>query len=174
VRRLPRSRQRGLATLAGIGFACCLGRAGVRALKREGDDATPSGRFEARLVLYRADRLARPATALPVRPIAPWSGWCDAAGDRNYNRPVRLPYPASAEALWRPDHVYDLVLVLSHNQSPRVQGLGSAVFVHLAAPDRGPTTGCVALERTALLRLLRQLGHGDRIVILPQSASGKV
>jgi L,D-peptidoglycan transpeptidase YkuD (ErfK/YbiS/YcfS/YnhG family) len=52
-------------------------------------------------VLSRADRLARPATALPLAAFAEHDGWCDAPGDANYSRPVRLPYPASAERLAR-------------------------------------------------------------------------
>jgi len=91
-----------------------------------------------------------------VRPIAPDDGWCDAPGDRNYNRPVRHPYPASAERLWREDGLYDIVVVLSHNVRPRVRGAGSAVFMHLARPGYRPTEGCIALKREHLLRLLER------------------
>lgn len=142
---------------------CCpaaLGRSGRRVTKREGDGATPVGRWRLLRVLYRPDRVPRPRTGLPVRPITPADGWCDAPGDRNYNRPVRLPYPASAERLWRDDRLYDLVVVLDHNQRPRVQGAGSAIFMHVARPGLQPTEGCIALERTHLLRLLARLSPG--------------
>ena len=85
-------------------FRAALGHAGISREKREGDHATPHGRFLLREVLYRADRLAIPRTRLPFRALEPEDGWCDAAGDRRYNRRVRLPYPASAERLWREDH----------------------------------------------------------------------
>ena len=105
-------------------------------------------------VLFRADRLPRPRTALPVQRIGRADGWCDAPGDRNYNRPVRHPYPASAERLWREDALYDVVVVLGHNQRPRLRGAGSAIFMHVARPGYLPTEGCIALRRDHLLRLL--------------------
>jgi L,D-peptidoglycan transpeptidase YkuD (ErfK/YbiS/YcfS/YnhG family) len=118
-------------------------------------------------VLYRADRVRRPATGLPVRPIAEGDGWCDAPADRNYNRPVQHPYPASAERLWRADHLYDLIVVLSHNGSPRMRGGGSAIFMHIARPGYAPTEGCIALRHEHLLRLVQRLGVGARVHVLP-------
>ena len=101
----------------------------------------------------------RPRTGLRLRPLQPDDGWCDAPGDRNYNRPVRHPYPASAEKMWRTDDLYDVVVVLDHNQRPRVQGRGSAVFLHMARDGYEPTAGCVALGRTDLLKLLPRLSR---------------
>jgi L,D-peptidoglycan transpeptidase YkuD (ErfK/YbiS/YcfS/YnhG family) len=89
--------------------------------------------------------------------MGPEDGWCDAAGDPNYNRGVRHPYPARAERMWRDDPLYDIVIVTSHNRCPRIQGGGSAIFIHVARAGFAPTAGCVALERRALLRLLTLL-----------------
>ena len=147
---------RGIVKLGGLTFACALGRSGRKARKREGDGATPIGLWRLVRVLYRADRVRRPATRLPVRRLSPHDGWCDAPADRNYNRPVRHPYPASAEWLWREDGLYDLIVVLSHNARPRVRGGGSAVFMHVARPGYAPTEGCIALRRDHLLRLLQR------------------
>lgn len=144
---------------------CALGRSGRSARKREGDGATPSGVWRPLLVLYRADRVTRPRTRLPVRPLRVDDGWCDAVGDRNYNRPVRHPYTASAERLWREDGLYDVIFVLDHNQRPRVQGAGSAIFVHVARPGYSPTEGCVALARHHLLLVLTKMGAGSRVTI---------
>ena len=96
--------------------------------KREGDSATPVGTWRLRSVLYRADRLERPQTGLEIRPIEPDDGWCDDPEDAFYNRPVRLPYHASAEQLWRPDNAYDLVVPLGYNDSPPVPELGRRDF----------------------------------------------
>lgn len=100
-----------------------------------------------------------------MRPIRSSDGWCDAVGDRNYNRAVQLPYPASAETLSRDDHLYDVVLVTSHNRRPRVQGAGSAIFVHQARADWGPTEGCIALRPRDLRILLALLGRHVTIQI---------
>jgi L,D-peptidoglycan transpeptidase YkuD (ErfK/YbiS/YcfS/YnhG family) len=102
-----------------------------------------------------------------VRPITRSDGWCDDPTDRNYNRAVRHPYPASAERLWREDDLYDVVVVLGHNARPRVRGGGSAIFMHLARPGYTPTEGCIALRRAHLLLLLRGFGAGARVRVLP-------
>jgi L,D-peptidoglycan transpeptidase YkuD (ErfK/YbiS/YcfS/YnhG family) len=156
---------RGILRLGPLAFACALGRGGCRARKREGDGATPIGRWRLRRVLYRADRLPRPRTALPVRAIARHDGWCDAAGDRNYNRQVRHPYPASAERLWRSDALYDLIVVLGYNDAPRIRGRGSAIFMHVARPGLAPTEGCIALARAHLVLLLRHAGRRASVAV---------
>lgn len=144
---------------------CALGWGGLRADKREGDGATPIGAWPLRLVLYRGDRLVPPRTALPCRRIRPWDGWCDAPQDPHYNRRVHLPHRASAEALWRADRLYDVVVVLGHNDDPVVPGAGSAVFLHVARRDYAPTAGCVALVLPDLLGLLRSVAPSSRLVV---------
>ncbi len=163
VRALSGSSQRGVMQAAGASWPCALGRSGQRALKREGDGATPRGAFALEAVLYRPDRLPRPRTGLPLRPLQPQVGWCDAAGDRNYNRCVRHPYSASAEELWRSDGLYDVVVVLGYNRCPRIKGRGSAIFMHVARPGFQPTEGCIALRRADLVRLLSRLRRGARV-----------
>lgn len=156
----------GRLSFRGRDYACALGRAGLVASKREGDGGTPIGDYPLRRVLYRADRLDKPATALPVQALRSDDGWCDAPEDAAYNQQVRLPYPASAEALWRQDHLYDVVVVLGQNDAPPVPGRGSAVFLHLARPDWGPTEGCVALAPEALLEVLAEAGPETRLRVL--------
>ncbi len=158
---------RGWAHIGGLRLPCALGRSGRRVTKREGDGATPIGAFRVRRAFYRPDRLMRPLTRVPLTPLEPDDGWCDAPGDRNYNRKVKHPYPASAERMWREDHLYDVVIVLDHNERPRVQGGGSAVFIHCARPGFSPTAGCIAFRRPDLLRLLRRLEAGTVVRIAP-------
>lgn len=148
--------------------ACALGRNGVvaAALKREGDGKSPLGRFPLRRALYRSDRLDPPRTALPLTALGPLDGWCDAPEDPAYNRPVVHPYPASAERLWREDSIYDLIVVLGHNDDPVVKGLGSAIFLHVARPAFTGTEGCVALGLHDLLEVLRLAAPGDALEIL--------
>ena len=98
--------------------------------------------------------MAPPRTALPIAPLSPHDGWCDDPGHPLYNEPLRLPHHARHEELWRADHVYDLIVILGHNDAPAVPGLGSAVFLHVAQPDYAPTAGCVALAAGDLLTIL--------------------
>jgi len=156
----------GRLSFAGRQMRCALGRSGVIAAerKREGDGASPLGVWPILRVLYRPDRGPAPATRLLVSAILEDDGWCDAPGDPAYNRPVRLPYPASCERMWREDEVYDIVCVLGHNDPPRA-GFGSAIFLHCARPDYRPTEGCIALARADLEALLVLAGPGASIEI---------
>ena len=144
---------------------CAVGRGGLARAKREGDGATPIGRFPLRSVLYRPDRLPPPATALASRAIGVDDGWCDDPNDPAYNRPVALPYPARHERLWRRDRLYDLVVPLGYNDDPVVPGLGSAVFLHVAAPDFAATEGCVAISVADLLALIAEAGPSDTLAV---------
>jgi len=146
---------------------CALGPAGVIAggAKREGDGASPAGLWPMRRVLWRPDRAAAPATRLLTAPISPDDGWCDAPDDPAYNQPVRLPYAASAERLWRDDRIYDLIVILGYNDDPVVPGAGSAIFLHLARPDYAPTQGCVALAAADLTHLIALARQGDAVRI---------
>ncbi len=156
VRAAPGRPAQGILWLESAVWPCALGAAGVVSRKREGDGGTPAGRWRLCRVLYRADRVSRPRTRLPVRELHVNDGWCDSPADRNYNRPVRLPYRASAESLWREDGLYDVVVVLAYNDRPRIKGRGSAIFMHVARPLLAPTEGCVALPLRDLLELLNR------------------
>ena len=146
-------------------FRCTLGRGGVTTDKREGDGATPAGAYPLRQLLYRPDRLAPPTNALPTSPLRPRDGWCDDPGHSAYNRPVTLPLDASAESMWRDDHLYDLVVVLGYNDDPVVSDLGSAIFLHVASPEYSPTEGCSALAKEDFLTVLADITPGSDIRI---------
>jgi L,D-peptidoglycan transpeptidase YkuD (ErfK/YbiS/YcfS/YnhG family) len=168
VRTLSPGSTRGWLCYGSFLWPCALGRSGIRAQKREGDGATPRGQFVIREVYFRPGPVRRFKTATGLNGLTPAMGWCDAIADRNYNRQVTLPYPASTERLWRDDGLYDLVIVLGHNDRPRVRGRGSAIFIHVARPGFSPTEGCIALERRHLIMLLshmRPLARRQRVLI---------
>jgi L,D-peptidoglycan transpeptidase YkuD (ErfK/YbiS/YcfS/YnhG family) len=150
----------------GNSFRCVLGRAGVIAAaeKREGDGCSPAGIWPMRKVLYRPD-VGAPQTALPLEPIGRDQGWSDDPEDPAYNTLVTLPYRGSFEKLWRDDEIYDVVVVLGHNDDPPKPYMGSCIFLHLARADRSPTQGCVALAREDLAAVLAQAQPGDLLEI---------
>lgn len=145
---------------------CAIGPAGIADKQREGDGVTPRGTFPIREIFYRADRVKNIQTTLPLWKIERDDGWCDAPDDPMYNRLVKLPYPASAETMWREDRLYDIVAVIGFNDDPVYSGKGSAIFLHYAKPDYSPTAGCIALAREDLLEALEQLRPGDKIRII--------
>jgi L,D-peptidoglycan transpeptidase YkuD (ErfK/YbiS/YcfS/YnhG family) len=163
VRALSPAAPDGILTAGNIQVPCRFGRAGRSWLKREGDDATPRGIWPMRRVLARRNSWGWLRTGLPLCFMAPDDGWCDAPLDRNYNRPVKLPYQASHEKLWRKDNLYDVVVILGHNESPRIAGFGSAVFFHLADPGGGPTAGCIAVSANNMRKILPLCGPKTRM-----------
>jgi L,D-peptidoglycan transpeptidase YkuD (ErfK/YbiS/YcfS/YnhG family) len=159
VRSAAGNRRRGWLLAGPLALPVALGRGGIKANKREGDGATPRGRFRLKRLWWRADRGMRPRTLLPTRRIKAQDAWCEDPADRRYNRPIQLSPATPGDSLWREDHLYDLVIELDHNTRPRIAGRGSAVFVHVARRGLAPTAGCVALPTTALRQLLARVGR---------------
>ncbi len=131
---------------AGQNYRCALGKSGITHHKTEGDHASPIGQYPIRAVYYRADRIAKPETSLECIVIQPNDGWCDDPAHALYNQKIQLPFDASHETLWRDDHLYDIVVVLGHNDNPPIPGKGSCIFMHVAQEDYSGTEGCVALS----------------------------
>jgi L,D-peptidoglycan transpeptidase YkuD (ErfK/YbiS/YcfS/YnhG family) len=142
-----------------------LGRTGIKADKREGDGGTPRGRFRPLQLWWRADRLPRPRTSLPVRRIDRHDAWCEDPHDRRYNHAFRRSANEPGDRLRRDDDLYDMVIEIDHNTRPRVAGRGSAVFIHVARPRFAPTAGCVALRPRDLKMLLGRIDSKTRILI---------
>jgi L,D-peptidoglycan transpeptidase YkuD (ErfK/YbiS/YcfS/YnhG family) len=167
-------RRRGWLSAGAHSIKVALGRSGIKANKREGDGTTPAGRYRLVRLWWRSDRLPRPRTLLPVRPIRTSDGWCEDPSDRRYNRAIRISPGRPADRLWRCDALYDLIIEIDHNQRPRVAGRGSAVFVHVARADLSPTAGCVSLPINALRRLIARLGPMSTLTIQCQGRRVRV
>lgn len=146
-------------------FPCTVGRGGIvpAAAKREGDGATPTGEHRLVGMLYRPDRMARPADwALP---IGPGDLWSDDSRDEDYNTWVRAPHGFSHEHLRRADPMYDLVIVTGWNWPDAEPGRGSAIFIHQWRRPGAPTEGCVALSRRDLHWIAARITPRTRLVV---------
>ena len=78
---------------------------------------------------------------------------------------MRLDRDQAGDRLTRDDHLYDFIIEIDHNRTPRIAGRGSAVFLHLARTNFAPTAGCVSMTKSSMLRLLRRMGPRTKIVI---------
>ena len=157
----------GLLRAGRLVFPCALGRGGISANKREGDGATPLAAMRILSGYFRDDHFADARkTRLAMRPIGADLGWCEVPDDRNYNRPVRIPYGASHERMKRDDRLYDACLVLGWNVVPRRRGCGSAIFFHLARHGFTPTQGCVAVSARTMARLLPHLSSATVLKVI--------
>lgn len=144
-------------------YPCTIGRSGVSKRKREGDGATPHGIHRIVGMLYRPDRMARPAPwALPIGPRDLWS---DDSSAPDYNMMVRSPYAYSHEKLRRADPLYDLVILTDWNWPYAVKGRGSAIFIHQFRRAGFPTEGCIALSRRNLASIARRIKYRTRLIV---------
>lgn len=165
VRKKCGTNTQGILTAGSCHFICALGHGGISSRKREGDGATPLGNMAILGGFQRNTLRYLPQSPLKLNRIQPSDGWCDKVGDANYNRPVRLPYKASAENLSRSDTLYDVVLIPDWNIRNRIQNRGSAIFFHLAHPSYTPTEGCIALSRRDMERLLPHISRKTRLIV---------
>ncbi len=145
-------------------FPRTVGRGGITDRKREGDGATPRGVHRLVGMLYRPDRMARPADwALPIRPGDLWS---DDPAHEDYNLMVRAPYPHSHEVLRRADPMYDLVILTDWNWPYAQRGRGSAIFIHRWRRPGYPTAGCIGLRPTDLAWIAARIRYETRLIVL--------
>lgn len=156
------------ARFMGRSMPCAVGRGGFATSKREGDGCTPIAELRLAHGYFRADRLRRPFTRIPLDPISVRDLWSDDPNDPNYNHHVTTaPQSFSYERLRRGDPLYDIVLVTDWNWPVARPGLGSAIFVHCWRRARFPTEGCIAFNRSDLLWLLAHWQADSRILIQP-------
>jgi L,D-peptidoglycan transpeptidase YkuD (ErfK/YbiS/YcfS/YnhG family) len=130
--------------------------------KREGDGRTPTGSYHFSF-FFGVD--AKPQVRYPWRHAATYDVWDDDPASPRYNLWVNTRLH-SAGIDPEPLHVqpsYDDVAVIAYNTA-RVPGLGSAIFLHVT--HHSATSGCVALPRAELLRLLRWLNPHDHARII--------
>ena len=157
----------GVLIAGGQRYDCTLGRGGITVDKVEGDGKTPIGTYPLRQLIYRADRLEKPETKLPVEILTPETGWCEDPAHPDYNTKVTLPHASVVDRMTRDDNLYDLTVVIGYNDNPPQAGKGSAIFMHLARPDFTPTAGCVGLKQNDLLEVLKHCDSSSHITILP-------
>ena len=167
VRKRPGRPAEGLIQYGRRVIPCAVGRSGIGRKCREGDGRTPIGAFSILSLFHRADRCPLNHNAIRSYEIKDSDGWCDAVGDRNYNRLVRLPYGSSHERLRRDDHLYDVFWVLDFNIRQRLTRGGSAIFFHLAHNDYKPTEGCIAVSKKDMAWLLQQIRPNSRVIVKP-------
>ena len=62
--------QRGTLEFGPFRWPCALGRSGIRAVKREGDGASPRGSYAVLRIFYRPDKFRRSPVAVPAAAVA--------------------------------------------------------------------------------------------------------
>ena len=146
-------------------FKCALGKAGIGNKKVEGDNITPNGIFRIVKIYYRKDRVKKLSSKFKLIKINEKMAWCDDPKSRKYNQLIKLPTKYSHEILYRRDNIYDLILVLDYNMRPIIKNKGSAIFIHVAKKNYKKTKGCVALKKTDLSYLVKEIKKNTKVII---------
>jgi len=146
-------------------FRCALGKAGIGKKKIEGDSITPRGKFNIVKIYYRSDRVKKISSKYRLIRISKNMGWCDDPNSKSYNQLINLPTKYTHEKLYRKENVYDLLIVLNYNMSPIFKNKGSAIFIHIARQNYKKTSGCVAIKKPHLIKLIKTIKKNTKVVI---------
>ena len=92
-------------------------------------------------------------------------GWCNDVRSNQYNKLIKLPFNYSHEKLYKKENIYDIIIVLNYNMSPTLKNKGSAIFIHVAKKNYKKTEGCVAVKKTHLLKIMKNLKRNTRVLI---------
>ena len=144
---------------------CALGKRGIGFKREEGDLITPKGVFKIKYILYRKDRLKKIQSKLRKITIKKNMGWCDDPKSRDYNKLIKLPSKYTYEKLYKKENIYDIILVLNFNMSPILKKKGSAVFIHVARKNFAKTEGCIAIKKTYLLKIIKEIKTSTKVKI---------
>ena len=149
-------------------YNCQLGLKGKLPIykKKEGDFATPIGKWKLGKIFLRNDKLSFLKIKKNIRKriiyISKNSGWCDDISSRNYNKYFKIKKSHNRmqirhERLFRFDDVYDLIIEVNYNVNPTIKGKGSAIFIHCSFKDLRSTKGCLAMHKNDLIFVLKKL-----------------
>ena len=146
-------------------FKCALGKSGIGNKKIEGDNITPRGTFNIVKIYYRDDRVKKMPSKFKLIKITKKMGWCDDPKSKKYNQLIKLPTKYNHENLYRKDNTYDLILVLNYNIKPTIKNKGSAIFIHVAKKNYKKTAGCIALKKSDLIFLVKEINKNTKVII---------
>ena len=147
---------------------CAIGKRGIGVKKKEGDLITPKGQYKIKFILYRKDRVKKIKSKIKKIIIKKNMGWCDDPLSQKYNKLIRLPSKYSFEKLYKKENIYDIILVLDYNTKPVKKNKGSAIFIHIAKKNYEKTRGCVAVKKSNLLKILKEIRINTKVKIESQ------
>lgn len=136
-----------------------VGHNGISANRREGDGTTPAGVFTIGRVVY--GNAQNPGVRYRYRRLTCGDWWNEDPASPTYNTfqhvrcGSRPPFRTTTPGLWQEKRAYHHFAVIEFNMRPVVPGRGSGIFLH--AKTGNSTNGCVSLDLTRLISVLRWL-----------------
>ena len=147
-----------------LSSAAYVGKNGIGKTK-EGDRKTPTGTFNLNTPFGIK---ANPGTALDYVKVTQYHYWCGASGSKYYNqlidtRVTDRKRTSSDEYLISYKGVYNYAAFIDYNASGTA-GKGSCIFLHCTGSNKY-TAGCVAVPESVMVKILKALKTGCKIVI---------
>jgi D-alanyl-D-alanine dipeptidase len=142
--------------------------------KREGDERAPAGIFLLGPA-FRYEGSPSVTTSLSYKTITSRDYFVDDPESTAYNTWVHIPdsEPNTPSAKWRsfevmrrPDNAYELGVVVQHNMNPVSRGAGSAIFLHIWKGPSDPTTGCTAMSKNNIGKLIHWLDREETPILV--------
>ena len=141
----------------GLGWSVDTAPEGVSDFKKEGDGRSPAGMFPLTFAFGRPEKPGE--IKLSYSKLEGYSECVDDTASSHYNKLVdRLKVGnfdwKSSEKMLEVGLEYDLGLFVAHNSYPVRRGDGSCIFLHIWKDSITGTSGCTAMERENLLKIL--------------------
>lgn len=135
-----------------------VGKNGMRMNKVEGDGKTPMGLYPLRGAFGTKSKPV--GVDYPYTQTTKNDYWVDDVQSSDYNKWIHYKGDPSKrwnsyEDLYIP--LYAHAVAIGYNDQPVVKGKGSAIFLHVWRNSSSPTLGCVAIEQSKLVNVLKRL-----------------
>ncbi|MFT4153475.1 L,D-transpeptidase family protein [Parafilimonas sp.] len=136
-------------------------------VKHEGDGKSPSGIFKLWKVFsyHKLENLKMPFVQVDS------NFYCvDDVSSRYYNQLILSDTAAkdfnSFEHMKLPGNQYEYGVWVLYNSNPAVAGNGSCIFLHVWSDENTPTSGCTAMAKENMLKLIHWLDEKKKPVLL--------
>ena len=167
-RTFERKTQKSKWTAVGEEFPIVVGRSGLAwaqdsapekasQFKKEGDGKSPAGMFPLTFAFGSATKPEM--LSLPYTRVEQFTECVDDTSSTHYNKVVGRMQVGnfdwkSSEKMSEIKPEYDLGVFVAYNSYPVVKGNGSCIFLHIWEEPTGSTSGCTAMERRNLERVV--------------------
>ncbi len=158
---------------AGLAWAPDSDATSTLAFKKEGDGKSPAGMFLLTFAFGKSDSIM---SKLSYRKLETQTECIDDVNSHHYNKVVgRLQVGIfdwkSSEKMAAITPEYDLGVFVAYNSFPVVKGNGSCIFLHIWKDANTPTSGCTAMARGDLERIVAWLDpkKNPYLVQMPES-----
>lgn len=144
---------------------------GSQRIKREGDGCSPAGIFTLGKIFsyHQLENLKMPFIMVDENDLC-----VDDVNSIYYNQLVDAAVTDanaynSFEHMKRKDDLYEYGVWVNYNTTETIAGNGSCIFLHIWKDENSPTSGCTAMSRENMLKLIDWLDEKKNPVLIQYS-----